>query len=854
MRDVEQADPGEIAVVGGARERGTFTILATSKAFQILIAGLYSDKPRAVIRELMTNAWDSHVSAGKATLPVKLSLPSCWDPQFAVRDYGTSLSHEDVMGLYTTVFASTKDQDNAQVGKFGLGSKVPFAYADTFGVTTWKDGLKRVYSCFMSAGIPQIMLMHTEHFATVAEKHEALDVMLAHGYEPSAIFAAFGIGAVVDDEDVPAAVNEALGDETGLEVAFPVQPRDADTFTSAAKRVVFGFPVAPVSNVRLLSDSDVQPAIVGTGWKLYQRDYDLGLNGLMVRQGCVLYPVDRSAVLNKVPECTSIEALHGEAIVLDMPIGSVEITPSRESLSYDDTTVANLVQAVDAIFNQFLANANDEVAKQTCLLDAYGARARVLDGITNRTLQRAIAEKMQWRGRRITTQALHVSQQRLELLAKKGLPLYQFDASENKRRRSKYSSSDKGDRIRRCYSMDVTPNTLPTIIYYEQEDSPTYILHRLRAAQAKYGGSGSNLLLARNFSPSRDIKVLTKLWVSMGCPKTPEGQDYPYKFVDLMTLDFEKPDYQRTLADCAVWNSQHGSFKHHYNTPKVPDPDQEDVYYLHTARGVPLWDVPGSGESSTYTLSALWDMFHNIGILPSKAVLVGIPASRKDIAKRLPPAWTFFGDLVQDVYAAHYEPKRAGELQALSELSNDRSATSVKTFFTALNNRETLIEDKDSESLALQIEMLPFLDKGADDQKQLRLRQLEIGNNWLSADQRAEYAEAFKENTDLAKEFWKLVKAHRKAYPLLGRLSSSPTADDWHDIVDYINLRDAKAAPTRHLVSAAQLDADARAVADFENERGFVLPSDEEMPAMQPLRSTGNVIVVHFPVDIAMAA
>ena len=47
----------------GNFEESNYTIEATAKAFSILSDQLYSNKIRAVIRELSTNAYDSHVDA-----------------------------------------------------------------------------------------------------------------------------------------------------------------------------------------------------------------------------------------------------------------------------------------------------------------------------------------------------------------------------------------------------------------------------------------------------------------------------------------------------------------------------------------------------------------------------------------------------------------------------------------------------------------------------------------------------------------------------------------------------------------------------------------------------------------------
>ncbi len=82
-------------VRSGDFEESNYTIEASAKAFSILSDGLYSNKIKAVIRELSTNAYDAHVDAGKRDVPFSVTMPDRFNPYFAIRDFGTGLSHED---------------------------------------------------------------------------------------------------------------------------------------------------------------------------------------------------------------------------------------------------------------------------------------------------------------------------------------------------------------------------------------------------------------------------------------------------------------------------------------------------------------------------------------------------------------------------------------------------------------------------------------------------------------------------------------------------------------------------------------------------------------------------------------
>jgi hypothetical protein len=337
----------------GVVETNTFSIKANGKAFKVLIDGLYSNKILAVIRELWSNAYDSHAEAGAPERPFDCQLPTVWDPYFRVRDYGVSLSHDDVMSLYTTVFESTKEDTNAQVGKLGLGSKSPFAYTDTFTVTAWRDGEKRTYSAYIGEDyVPRIALL----------------------------------GRETSDEP------------QGLEVSFPVQISDCDKFKREAERVMLGFDVRPtiVGDVEL---RDVHKSVLveGDGWKLYEStDWR---EGASARQGCVIYPIDPDAVNGAT---STQRGLLKAPFFIEFPIGALEIAASREGLGYDKTTCENIVAKLAQIETEVIAHFSKEIADLTTRWDV----AKRFAELKQLNLPEAVIsclEKMTWRGQKLQT-------------------------------------------------------------------------------------------------------------------------------------------------------------------------------------------------------------------------------------------------------------------------------------------------------------------------------------------------------------------------------------------------------------------------------------------------------------------
>ena len=99
---------------------------------RVLRSTLYKDKPRAVLREYGTNAWDEHQDAGCPERPISVQLPTELSPVLRIRDYGRGLPWElpqvegeplrpDIVHVYSKFGASTKRGSNNQAGSLGIG-------------------------------------------------------------------------------------------------------------------------------------------------------------------------------------------------------------------------------------------------------------------------------------------------------------------------------------------------------------------------------------------------------------------------------------------------------------------------------------------------------------------------------------------------------------------------------------------------------------------------------------------------------------------------------------------------------------------------------------------------------------
>ncbi|MHA1289450.1 MAG: hypothetical protein ACTSPB_18840 [Candidatus Thorarchaeota archaeon] len=288
---------------GGLAAEGAFSIKASSTAFSILSSGLYSNKFKAILRELGCNAYDSHIEAGYPEKPFTVHLPTRLNPVLYIRDYGTGLSHEDVMGLYTTYFESTKSNSNDFVGCMGLGSKSPFSYTKNFTITSIKDGWKGVYSAYIGKdGLPCIGQLTSE------------------------------------DTD----------EENGLTISFAVENRhDWHSFKTEVVDTFKWFKTKPEITGDAVNIADIEYAekdiIPGVHMKdgngYYAKSYAL--------MGNVAYPIN-------VPDGENLDdgvrdLLHDNAFHIEFDIGALDIAASREELGYTEQTVAALNDKAEKI-------------------------------------------------------------------------------------------------------------------------------------------------------------------------------------------------------------------------------------------------------------------------------------------------------------------------------------------------------------------------------------------------------------------------------------------------------------------------------------------------------------------------
>ena len=306
----------------------------TSRAFgfefspqmaDILSKKIYSDPIFAVCREYVANAVDAHVECGNMSQVPKIVVPDRMSPYWSVRDYGRGLSQFEIMGddieggLFNTYGKSGKTHTNAQIGGFGMGSKAGFAYVDrggNFTVTSYLEGTMSTYAC-----------------------HKGED----------------GIPVVTKMAEVP------TKEPNGIEIKIPVRTPDISSFIKNSIKVCTYLALVP----KIIGvESSKQPkkpeySTKGVGWGFLGRD-SYGSSHAVI--GGIAYKIDTSSMNLKYSDPGA--NILSRRFNLYFEVGELELSVSREGLSYDDKTIKALTDRAKVVHTELRVNVEAEF--KTC--------------------------------------------------------------------------------------------------------------------------------------------------------------------------------------------------------------------------------------------------------------------------------------------------------------------------------------------------------------------------------------------------------------------------------------------------------------------------------------------------------
>ncbi|AEL79643.1 rIIA-like protein [Escherichia phage vB_EcoP_G7C] len=361
----------------GGKEAIAFAISDDPAFFHVLSTSLYNNPTLAVVRETICNSWDAHIEAGKTDTPIRITIDT--DNFITFRDFGNGIPDELIGSIYGVYGASTKKSNSSVTGGFGLGCKSPFAYTDSFQVTSWNQGKMSVYN--------------------VAK-------------------------AAIENDGKPGIVPIVTGiptEESGLEVKFQLGKHDVNTFVHYITSIVFNGEIkAELSIPKLVREETGNSIQQGNytllntlGMSFEPGSYDMsdkwyqgymGNSTIFVRYGNVMYPIVSSPASEEAVGLilNFMNIIGADNLVVQAAPDTLAIAPSRETLSNqkltDDGITALCVDLVDRMEKEIKAKIPEaikqveEYASQSSTRDwEYPA---FLSAVTDRTVQRYMSSSL----------------------------------------------------------------------------------------------------------------------------------------------------------------------------------------------------------------------------------------------------------------------------------------------------------------------------------------------------------------------------------------------------------------------------------------------------------------------------
>ena len=337
--------------------------------FDADILSYVGDGSRYIHKELdiMYSHPSYDLSAWEIKRPV-VHMPNRLEPHFSVRDFGTGLSHEKIMKMYTTYFHSDKNTSNDYTGCLGLGSKSPFAYTDHFTVISHWNGEKRTYMAVLKEGFPHI---------SIFKDGEGKEMV------------------------------EPTTEPNGLQVQFAVKTHDIYEFDNEALRLYPFFKMSPTivgnSSIKAKLEDIAKRKAEGTYYVFHDDKIGFGIRqsdsrGPLAIMGSIAYPIK----LDNVPEGDNyniMRAILGANVDIHFPIGDLQIAPSREQLSYKASTTKNIQDKLGTIAEQLTELVKKKVEDMPTLWDARVSFRQLFNDTSIQSIVNSVnTGKLTWKG------------------------------------------------------------------------------------------------------------------------------------------------------------------------------------------------------------------------------------------------------------------------------------------------------------------------------------------------------------------------------------------------------------------------------------------------------------------------
>lgn len=281
----------------------------------LLTSNLYSQPIASFLRETISNAYDSHREAGTKEPILMLLEGRLYDSlTISIRDYGTGVSPERFEQIYRNIGSSTKRESNDFIGMFGIGRFSVLSCSDVANITSYYDGTKYSYIMYKNNGGINI------------DKIEECPTNQKNGLEVSTKLSSWSRGEV----------------ENAIRMLSMFRNLHIECNCPDLHMICKKFNERKVHRHNNFLVCDL-------------------ISGQYFKVGNVLYPANFSMCNTKL--CTS-------DIIIELPMGSVDITPNREALQYSEFTKKSIDESVKRVVDD-LTEISKDCCKSTDLPNYY---------------------------------------------------------------------------------------------------------------------------------------------------------------------------------------------------------------------------------------------------------------------------------------------------------------------------------------------------------------------------------------------------------------------------------------------------------------------------------------------------
>lgn len=605
---------------GDVGEEVGFSIEFNENMARILSKGIYNNVIRAPIRELSCNAWDSHRAAGCLDRPFRVHLPNNLEPWFEVQDFGLGLSHQQILTLYTRYGASNKTGNNDDIGGFGLGSKAPFAYTDSFTVTSVSGGVRRFYAMYKNAtGRPSVSVLG----------------------------------------------EEATSDSNGVTVRVPVKPADFESFRENSQEVFRWFSHKPEvvgnRNYSVPKHERVE-GFEGANWYLIRDSRGYGYYGysrgtqLTVVMANVAYPIKGDNLNQRFARLVQYP------LVITFRNGELEPAVSREDLNYDQQTVEVLEARLQAVLDDFAANIEKRISSCTTLWEARVAIVEMMEdrwvGETISTLNSA-GRPVKWRGHTLDTHVRQILWSNQEFEHKTNPAPHVLNVSSTSKAKA-------------TYSITVKENTV--IVLKDCSDASS----RVRAAYYANKNFHGQAYLVEGVTLDQDGKLV---WNATRCPQAAKWLNYLGNPSTVLASSLQKVEKKAMKFKGLPWT---GRASNYYRSVKSKNWGDEktlnsaDGGYYVTIEGLTPWKK----DVGELNMDTIYDRAVNLGIIPKGTTVWGINKTNSKLIagdSNWKEIHEFVGTALRALIAKHNLGELVATREQMSE-ANSRMYASSETW------------------------------------------------------------------------------------------------------------------------------------------------------------------------------